>query len=159
MATFSEKTIRNHRQDAQGIGPTTVFSGADIDVIAYRGDKTPAEKFTIDALDKEIKKADDYNSAQRKAIIAKEKQIASTEAQVQQSRENIKRYSTILPEGSSASGRLADKEGKFQNRRRQQQEELLQLQSNLTIGETAQGLLEEDRKAIVGSDTDIFFNL
>jgi hypothetical protein len=140
------------------IGKTTTFSGTDIDVVAYRGIDTPAQKFAIDKIKKDIEKLDSGISSQKKLLLQKEQEIVATQKNLNLQADKIRELRSVLPEGSSAASNLVKKEGKLQNQISQQSTELLDLKSGLTSMNVARGLLEDDQKKLEAG-ADSFFRL
>lgn len=102
---------------------TLAFSGADIQVVAYRGFQTPAEKFEVNQTKRKIAEAEESLAKVRKAYneeLAKELSAASasqaSQESLQSAQKNIDRLKNAGLENIGA-GRLAEVEGKSQNKR------------------------------------------
>jgi hypothetical protein len=91
-------------------------------------------------------------SKQKKAIRNKEDEIARASRGIETSQDNIEKHRTLLPEGSSAMSRLANKEGAFRTERRTQDGELTQLKFELDSLEIYKKDVDNDLTCLEGAD-------
>jgi len=109
--------VTETRKGFSSIENLVSFSGADITVVAYRNE-TPASKFKVDALKKEIEVKEVEIQRKRKEKAISDEALSSISDQNIAQIENVARRRSQLrasgvPENSTSMSRLNDKEGKY----------------------------------------------
>lgn len=116
MADLRNK-VKETRKGFSSIENVVSFSGSDITVVAYRNE-TPASRFKVDTLKKEIevKEVEVQRKRKEKAIASEDLQNVS-DLNIQQMENVARRRSQLrssgVPEDSTAMSSLNDKEGKY----------------------------------------------
>jgi len=116
MVDFRDQ-VKQTRKGFSSIENLVSFSGADITVVAYRNE-TPASRFAVDNLKKEIEIKEVEIQRQRKAkAIASEDLTAVSDLNIAQIENIAKRRNQLrasgVPEDSTAMSSLNNKEGKY----------------------------------------------
>lgn len=119
MASFFDK-VKSTNANQNTIGNVVSFSGSDITVVAYRG-KTPASRFAVATLKKEIEKVSIEEANDKATKAEAEIRLKSAQGDLQATQEEIANRAVELrhsgaPVFAASTSSLNNREGRYQNR-------------------------------------------